>query len=285
MEELPRRALQRFLIVPVLVYPAWCQTPTAIDLRAQSKNVDFTGAASTRPFKSGTALPSTCSVGEMFYLTNAAAGTNVYGCTAANTWTLEAGTGAQSASQLSDLAAARTSATTLTIGASCSIATPCNVRFGSAAHAYTSSTSATITAGTGTAYIYLDPSGNLTVGHNLTLTCASGCVAAPGVTAFPSSSIPLFTWTATNGAWDATGGTDWRAFQSTANIAAGTGLASATANGVTTLSIDPTQVALWAPVPPTSSTACTKGAWSVDTSYYYVCVAANTWLRAALTTW
>ena len=277
--------LQRYLIVLFFVHQAWCQTPTAIDLRAQSRDVDFTGAMSTAPFKSGAALPSSCSVGQMFYLTSAAAGTNVYGCTAANTWTLEAGVGAQSASQLSDLAPSLTSATTLTIGASCSVATPCNVRFGSAVYAFTTSTSATISAGTGTAYVYLDPSGNLTVGHNLTVTCASGCLAVAGVTAFPSNSIPIFTWTATNGTWDATGGTDWRAFQSTTNIAAGTGLLSATANGVTTLSIDPTLLALWVPVPPTSSTACTKGAWSVDSSYYYVCVAANTWLRAALTTW
>lgn len=275
----------RYLIVLFFVYPAWCQTPTAIDLKAQSRDVDFTGAMSTAPFKSGAALPSSCSVGQMFYLTSAAAGTNVFGCTATNSWTLEAGVGAQSASQLSDLAPSLTSPTTLTIGASCSVATPCNVRFGSAVYAFTTPTSATISAGTGTAYVYLDPSGNLTVGHNLTVTCASGCLAAPGVAAFPSNSIPIFTWTATNGTWDTTGGKDWRAFQSTTNIAAGTGLLSATANGVTTLSIDPTLLALWVPVPATSSTACSKGAWSVDSSYYYVCVAANTWLRAALTTW
>jgi hypothetical protein len=30
---------------------------------------------------------------------------------------------------------------------------------------------------------------------------------------------------------------------------------------------------------------CAQGAWSMDTSYYYVCVAANTWLRVAITTW
>jgi len=277
--------LQRYLIVIFFVCQAWCQRPTAIDLKAQSRDVDFTGAMSTAPFKSGAALPSSCSVGQMFYLTSAAAGTNLYGCTATNTWTLEAGTGAQSASQLSDLAPSLISATTLTLGASCSVTAPCNVRFGSSVYAFTTSTSATISAGTGTAYVYLDPSGNLTVGHNLTVTCASGCLAAPGVSAFPSNSIPIFTWTATNGTWDTTGGKDWRAFQSTTNIAAGTGLLGATANGVTTLSIDPTLLALWVPVPPTSSTACTKGAWSVDTSYYYVCVAANTWLRAALTTW
>ena len=277
--------LERYLIVCVLICTAWCQTPTAIDLKAQSRNVDFTAAASTRPFKSGTALPATCALGEMFYLSSAAAGTNLYGCTAANAWTLEAGSGAQAASQLLDLAASRTSATTLTIGASCSVTTPCNVRFGSTTHAYTSSTSATITAGTGTAFIYLDLSGNLIVGHNLTVACASGCLAASGISAFPSNSLPLFTWTATNGAWDATGGTDWRAFQSTINVSAGTGLLNAAANGATTLSIDPTLVGLWTPVPPSSSSACSKGAWSVDSSYYYVCVAANTWRRAALTTW
>jgi len=277
--------LQRYLIVPILVHQTWCQTPTAIDLKAQSRDVDFTAAISTRPFKSGTALPSSCAVGEMFYLSSAAAGTNVYGCTAANTWTLEAGAGAQNASQLSDLAATLTSATTLTIGARCSATTPCNVRFGSTVQSFTSSTSATIGTGTGTAYIYLDSSGTLTVGHNLTVTCASGCVAASGITAFPNNSIPLFTWTATNGTWNTTGGTDWRAFQSSINIAAGSGLLSATANGLTTLSIDPSQVGLWAPVPPTSSTPCGQGSWSVDNSYFYVCVAANTWLRAALTTW
>jgi hypothetical protein len=277
--------LPRYLILPILIHTAWCQTPTTIDLKAQSKNVDFTSASSTRPFKSGTALPATCSVGEMFYLTSATAGTNVYGCTAPNTWALEGGAGVQTASQLSDLVASPSSTTTLTIGASCSVATPCNVRFSGATHAYTVSTSATISAGTGTAYIYLDQNGNLTVGHSMTVSCASGCLAASGVTAFPANSIPLFTWTATNGTWDATGGTDWRAFQSTTNLGAGTGLLGATANGVTTLSLDPTLVGLWAPVPSTSSSACSAGAWSIDTSFYYVCVAANTWRRAALTTW
>jgi hypothetical protein len=278
--------LPRFFIVSILVHQAWCQTPTAIDLKAQSRNVDFTSAATTRPFKSGALLPSTCSVGEMFYLSNAQAGSNLYGCTTANTWTLEAAaSGAQSASQLTDLAASRTSLTTLTIGATCSVSNPCNVRVGSVTHSFTSSTSATITAGTGTAYLYLDLSGNLTVGHTMSVNCATGCVAAPGISAFPSSSIPLFTWTASNGAWNANAGVDWRAFESTTNVGAGSGLIASAANGVTTLSIDPTSVGLWAPVPPNSSSACTKGTWAIDTSFFYVCAAANSWLRAALTSW
>jgi len=274
-----------WILAAAALRPVMCQTPTAVDLRTQTKDVDFSAALSTKPFQSGAALPSTCSVGAMFYLTSAAAGSNLYACTASNTWTVETGAGAQTVSQLSDLKPTRASATVLTLGASCAPATPCNLRFGGITYAFTSPTSTTISAGTGTAYIYLDPSGNLTVGHNLTVACSSGCVVVSGITAFPSNSIPLFTWTATGGAWNSAGGTDWRSFQSTTDLSAGTGLLGATANGVTTISADPTQIGLWTTVPATSAGACTKGTWSIDTSFYYVCVAANTWKRTALTTW
>jgi len=265
----------------------WCQSPTLVDLRAQSKNVDFSTAATTRPFKSGTALPATCSIGAMFYLTNATAGSNVYGCTATNVWTPEGsgGSGAQSASQLTDLAASLSAPNVLAIGAGCSAVAPCNVRFGSTVHSFTSSSTATINAGSGTAFLYLDSNGNLTVGHSMTVACSSGCAAVSGISAFPSNSVPLFTWSATNGAWNAAGGTDLRAFQSTTIVAAGTGLVGTTTNGSTTISVDPTVVGLWVAVPATSSSACTPGTWSADTSYYYVCIATNSWKRAALTTW
>ncbi|HTA68754.1 MAG TPA: hypothetical protein VK776_10775 [Bryobacteraceae bacterium] len=65
---------------------------TLVDLRTQTKSVDFTGANTTKPFKSGTTLPVTCSIGEAFFKTNASAGANLYSCTALNAWTLEAGT-------------------------------------------------------------------------------------------------------------------------------------------------------------------------------------------------
>ena len=39
---------------------------TAVDLRTQSKSVDFTSAATTKPFKSGTVLPAACGVGKRF---------------------------------------------------------------------------------------------------------------------------------------------------------------------------------------------------------------------------
>jgi len=64
---------------------------TAIDLRTQSKSVDFSAASSTRPLKTGTSLPASCSAGEMFFKTNAPAGSNLYGCVATNTWSLQAG--------------------------------------------------------------------------------------------------------------------------------------------------------------------------------------------------
>lgn len=52
---------------------------------------DASGAAATKPNKIGTALPATCGVGETFFDTDATAGSNVYGCTATNTWTLQGG--------------------------------------------------------------------------------------------------------------------------------------------------------------------------------------------------
>ena len=66
---------------------------TQVDLRTQSKSVDFAGAASTRPFKTGPSLPPTCEVGELFFRTGVAAGSNLYGCTSANQWSLEASGG------------------------------------------------------------------------------------------------------------------------------------------------------------------------------------------------
>ncbi|MBV9267616.1 MAG: hypothetical protein JO061_15720 [Acidobacteriaceae bacterium] len=59
---------------------------TQINLGSQAKNVDFTNSSYTRPVKTGTSLPSTCSPGDLFFKTNAPAGQNLYGCPVANTW-------------------------------------------------------------------------------------------------------------------------------------------------------------------------------------------------------
>jgi hypothetical protein len=61
---------------------------TLVDLRTQSKSVNFTAESSTSPFQAGATLPATCVVGQAFFETNSAAGLNLYGCTAVNSWTL-----------------------------------------------------------------------------------------------------------------------------------------------------------------------------------------------------
>jgi hypothetical protein len=78
----------------VLLLAAWSVSgQTAVDLRTQSKSVDFAAAPSTRPMQTGTVLPALCAQGNMFFNSGAPAGQNLYGCTAPNIWTLEAGGG------------------------------------------------------------------------------------------------------------------------------------------------------------------------------------------------
>jgi len=256
---------------------------TQVDLRLQSRDVDFSAASATKPFRSGSGLPSTCGQGEMYYRLDAAAGMNVYGCTATNSWTLEQGPPAASmANQLGDFAVTRTSATTLAIGAGCSTTTPCLVRFGSLVFSFGSGATATITAGSGLALVYVSSAGVLTVGSNVTATCSSGCAALSDVTAFPVDAIPLFTWSATTGTWDASGGVDQRAFLSSKSVTAGPGITTTEISGKTQLSADTSVIGLRVAAPGTSSTACTTGSWATDGSFFYLCTATNVWRRAAL---
>jgi hypothetical protein len=78
--------MKKALIVIIWAGLAWAQT-TINGSRAILGTWDASGAAGTKPFKQGTALPSTCNVGEVFLKTNDPAGRQVYHCTAANTWT------------------------------------------------------------------------------------------------------------------------------------------------------------------------------------------------------
>ncbi len=78
----------------VLVAAAMGQT--RVDLRTQTKSVDFSGATSTTTSQTGTALPATCSVGQTFFKTDAPAGQNLFACTAVNVWTVEGGGGLSS---------------------------------------------------------------------------------------------------------------------------------------------------------------------------------------------
>jgi hypothetical protein len=146
--------------------------------------------------------------------------------------------GARFTSQLLDFAASLNLAgNILTIGAGCSTATPCNVRFGNAVYGLTLPATAALGSGaSGTAFIYLSSDGSVNVGSNMTIAC-SGCNAVSGVVSYPVNTIPLYTWTATNGIW-AGAGTDKRAMLSTKILGASTGLTTVDSGGQTTIGID-----------------------------------------------
>ena len=258
---------------------------TQVDLRTQSKAVDFTAAAATSPIKAGIAFPATCTLGQLFFLSNGPAGSNLYACTTANIWTLESGGGGGGTGGIAtsppDFSVAATSSTVLTIGGTCTDSSLCNARFGNIDYSFSQSALATITSGSGTAFIYLLSDGSLNVGSNVSVTCVR-CTAVPGVTAFPPNSIPIATWEASGGTWVGGSGVDVRAFQSTTVVVPQTGLLASDVPGETILSIDTTVVGLKTAVPGSSNSACSPGAWSTDGSFYYLCVSINSWRRAAL---
>jgi len=78
--------------------------------RTQIGPWDASGATYTLPAKRGTTaqLPATCTVGAEYFATDAAPGQNKYLCTAANTWTQQAGGGTGTFQQLGAGAVVRT---------------------------------------------------------------------------------------------------------------------------------------------------------------------------------
>jgi len=95
-----------------LACPLILHAQTAIDLRSQAKSVDFSQAAATKPNKSGASLPATCKIGETYFLTSAPPGGNMYGCTAANTWSpLGSGAGSLPAASMAGQTLAWTGST------------------------------------------------------------------------------------------------------------------------------------------------------------------------------
>lgn len=71
----------------VLLYAVTVNGNLEVLGRLSASVVDFTGSQSTAPMRTGTTLPASCSVGQAFFRTDAAAGQNIYLCTAADTWT------------------------------------------------------------------------------------------------------------------------------------------------------------------------------------------------------
>lgn len=131
-----------------------------------------------------------------------------------------------------------TSSTILTLASNCAAAPlTCQARFGNTSTQIAASGTCTISAGSGTMFEYIATDGRVKCGSNgLTLVCSAGCDVTTSITAFPATSIPLYSWTATSGTWDVSGSSDWRAVLSAKNIACGTNATCVDSGGLTTIS-------------------------------------------------
>ena len=136
------------------------------------------------------------------------------------------------------LTVTRTDSTDLAIGANCSLLTPCKVRVGTDVFALSAPATVTVSAGTGMAYIWVDSTGTINVGHNLTATCSGATCSS--ATEFPiSAAFPVWSWTATSGTWNVAGGTDWTAtYAIDTLLTAGFGITLTPAPGSIDISVD-----------------------------------------------
>jgi hypothetical protein len=152
------------------------------------------------------------------------------------------GPGAGITPQLDNFSTSMTGAKTLSVGALCSAAAPCNVRTGSAVAQFVSSALITLSSGDGIARMFIDtsvspPTLRVLTSGTLALGCnGMSCLVGSG-NAFPADSIPLSSWTASGGSWDAAGGVEWRAYLSNVRIVGGTGISVTSVNGTLTITL------------------------------------------------
>ena len=99
------------------------------------------------------------------------------------------------------------STNTLLFAKSASANYPYTYQAGPISFTFTSPVTLTLSgSASGTAYFYLTPEGQLTVGHNgLGFQNLTGIVENAGVTGFPLGSYPLLSWMVSNGVWAAEG--------------------------------------------------------------------------------
>jgi len=237
----------RIKTLPVLLAGLFFLTPgtlaaqTLVDLKTQAKNVDFTGAITTKPVKAGTTLPATCAAGELFFKTNAAPGGNLYLCTAANTWTQN---GLPSASQATDFLVTA-------LGASSTVqCTVCKYGIGEKTFSVSSTMSVSALSGSGgsaTVYFYLNPTGTPQFGYDGTIVTGATLTGLAGqtpITSFPGDSIPLATCTVAANQFSAC--TDFRAVYRRSVAVAGSGIVvlEDPSTGLTTYAVNPAVVGL-----------------------------------------
>ena len=82
-EEIEAKSMRQPVLIVLLAVIGNGQT--RVDLASQGRNIDFSRAASTKPFKTGAVLPVTCSLNEVFLETDNA-GNTLYSCSIPNQW-------------------------------------------------------------------------------------------------------------------------------------------------------------------------------------------------------
>jgi hypothetical protein len=85
--------LNRLVILSCACAAALAAQTTINGSRTILGNWDASGALSTKPNQTGSALPGTCTSGQTFFLTTAPAGQNLYLCQSNNTWNAIASNG------------------------------------------------------------------------------------------------------------------------------------------------------------------------------------------------
>ena len=237
-------SLKTMAVVGVLCAAVSTRAQTTVDLRTQSKTVDFTAAAFTRPIKTGVTPPASCAVGDLFFDTDAAPGANLSACVAPSTWSPLVSGGSAS-----ELAGFKVTGGGTALAVSC---TACSYRIGGKVFLFAGDMGASGLTGTGaaaTVFVYLDVSGTPRFGYDGTVVTGatlSGLAGQTGVTQIPADTIPVASCTVSANQFGAC--TDLRAVYSRMVAAAGNGIAvleNAT-TGTTTISVNPAVVGLLA---------------------------------------
>src|SRR5579872_1376016 len=210
-------------------------------------------AVDQRPVKFGTSLPATCWAGDIYFKTDAAAGSNLYACVAPNTWVVQAGNGGGGGSGTNvGFSETRTSNT---VASTSLTATPVNVKFGSVVASFSNGGTVTLGASScpagGLIWKSVTPAGQLQIDANSIVALGNvsvsgfvkGSNTASGV---PSGNFPLFRLSCGNNAvdqWDTNAIQDLRALYAQKNVAGGTFVIPTEGpTGTTSLDIDPTKI-------------------------------------------
>jgi hypothetical protein len=259
---------------------------TQVDLRTQAKNVDFSHASSVQPFPTGSVLPALCAQGSMFFNLAAPPGSNLFGCPAPNSWVLETGGGNSNGGTVTAASidqgdfVSPASGSTTTYVASPAVC-PTSLSVGQAywflpdkPNGVSGPTLNLCSFGPKT-IVHRDGSGlgigelatgvygypivydglAFELGYESLAAGPSGCITVTRTNSQPLVDMNSLCYTQPAAANVYTGAND---FSASPFLAIPTG------------------------TPATSGAACTRGAIQYDASYMYVCVAANTWRRAAL---